>query len=61
MNNSRIPAYWSKNKQIAPFSWTPCVQEVHTKADDVQLTPGLVGLGVIFNCHALEIYCETID
>ena len=28
------------------------VQEVHTKAEVVHLTPGLLGLGVLFNCHA---------
>ena len=29
-----------------------CVQEVHTKDEVVHLTPGLLGLGVLFNCHA---------
>ena len=52
MINPRISAYWSTTKQIAPFSCTPSVQEVHTKAEDVQLIPGLLVLGVIFNCHA---------
>ena len=28
------------------------VQEVHTKAEVLHLTPGLLGLGVLFNCHA---------
>ena len=37
---------------IAPFSGTPCVQEVHTKAEVVHLTTGLLGLVVLFNCHA---------
>ena len=37
------------------------IQEVHTKAEVVHLTPGLLGLGVLFNCHALEMYCETYD
>ena len=32
MINPRISAVWSKTKQIAPFSCTPGVQEVHTKA-----------------------------
>ena len=36
---------------IAAFSCTPCVQEVHTKAVVEQLTPGLLGLGVIFSCQ----------
>ena len=52
MINTRISEDWSKTKQIAEFSSTPSVQEVHTKAEDVQLIPGLLGLGVIFNCHA---------
>ena len=52
MINPRISAVWSATKQIAQFSCTPCVQEVHTKAEVVNLTPGLLGLGVLFNCHA---------
>ena len=32
-------------KQIETFSCTPRVQEVHTKAEVVHLTPGLLGLG----------------
>ena len=28
------------------------VQEVQNKAEVVHLTPGLLGLGVLFNCHA---------
>ena len=59
MINTRISAVWSTTKQIAPCSCTPRVQEVHTKPDVVHLTPGLLGLGVLFNCHALEMYCET--
>ena len=43
-------------KPIAAFSCTQRVQEVHTKAEVLHLTPGLQGLGVIFNCHALEMY-----
>ena len=58
MINPRISAVWSTTKQIAPISCTPCVQEVHTKAEVVHLTPGQVGLGVLFNCHE---YCETYD
>ena len=50
--NPRISAVWSTTKQIAPFCCTPRVQEVHTKAEVVHLTPGLLGLGVLFNCHA---------
>ena len=52
MINHRISADWNTTKPIAAFSCTPCVQEMHTKAEVVHLTPGLQGLGVIFNCHA---------
>ena len=52
MINLRIPADWSTTKPIAAFTCTPCVQEVYTKAGVVNLTPGLLGLGVLFNCHA---------
>ena len=52
MINPRISAVWNATKHIAPFSCTPYVQEVHTKAEVVHLTPGLLGLGVFFNCHA---------
>ena len=58
MINPRISAVWSTNKQIepfspiAPFSCTPRVQEVHTKADVVHIFPCFLGLGVLFNCHA---------
>ena len=52
MINPRISADWSMPKPIAAFSCTPCVQEVDNKAEVVHLTPGLLGLGVLFNCHA---------
>ena len=52
MNNPRNSAVWSTTKQIAPFCCTPSVQEVHTKAEVVHLTPGLLGLGALSNCHA---------
>ena len=52
MINPRISAVWGTTKEIAPFSCTPRVQEVHTKSEVVHLTPGLLGLGVLFNCHA---------
>ena len=52
MINPRISAVWSTTKQIAPFSCTPHVQDVHTKAEVVHLTLGLLELGVLFNCHA---------
>ena len=52
MINPRISADWSTTKLIAAFSCTPRLQEVHTKAEAVHLTPGLLDLGVLFNCHA---------
>ena len=52
MIDPSISAVWSTTKQIEPFSCTPRVQEVHTKAETVHLTPGLLGLGVLFNSHA---------
>ena len=51
MINPRFSAVWSTTKPIAAFSCTPRVQEVHTKAEVVQLTPGLLGFGVLFDCH----------
>ena len=39
-------------KPIAAFSCTPRVQEVHTKAEILHLTPALLGLGVLFSSHA---------
>ena len=52
MINHRISADWSTTKPIAAFYCTPRVQEVHTKAAVIHLIPGLLGLGVLFNCHA---------
>ena len=52
MINHRISAVWSTNKPIAAILCTPRVQEEHTKAEVVHLTPGLLGLGLLFNCHA---------
>ena len=52
MINHSIYAVWSTTKPIAAYSCTPRVQEVHTKAEVVHLTPGLLGLEVLFNCHA---------
>ena len=51
MINPRISADWSTTKPIAAFSCNPRVQEVHTKAEVVHLTPALLGLGVLFNSH----------
>ena len=61
MINPRISAVWSTTKLKTQFSCTPRVQEVHTKAEVVHLTPGLLGLGVLFNCQAYEMYCEIYD
>ena len=61
MINPRISADWSTIKPIAAFSCTPGVQEVHTKAEIVHLTPGLLGFRVLFNFYAWEMYCETYD
>ena len=52
MINRRISADWSKNKPFAAFSCTPRVKEVHTKAEVVHLSPGLLGLGVLYSSHA---------
>ena len=52
MINHRISRVWSTTKPIPAFSCTPRVQEEHTKAEVVHLTPGLLVLGVLFNCHA---------
>ena len=52
MINPRISAVWSSTKPIPPFSCTRIVQDVHNKPEVVHLTPGLLGLGVLFNCHA---------
>ena len=61
MINPRISAVWRTNKPIPAFSCTSRVQEVHTKAEVVHLTSGLLGLGVLLNSHALEMYCEIYD
>ena len=52
MINPRTSADWSTPKPIAAFSCTPRVQEVHIKAEVINLTHSLLGLGVLFNCHA---------
>ena len=44
MINHRISPDWSTNNPIAAFSCTPRVQEVHTKAEILNLTPCLLGL-----------------
>ena len=52
MINPTIYVVWSTTKPIAAFSCTPRVQEVYSKPEVVHLTPGILGLGVLFNCHA---------
>ena len=52
MINPRISADWSTTNPIAVFSCTGRVQEVHNKAEVAHLSPGLLVLGVLFNCHA---------
>ena len=59
--NPRISAEWSTTNPIAQLSCTPPVQQVHTKAEVVHLTPGLLGLWVLFNYHTYEMYCKTYD
>ena len=61
MINSKISVDRSTTKPIALFSFTPRIKEVHTKSEVVHPTPGQFGLGVIFNTHSLEMYCETYD
>ena len=48
----RISAVWSTTKPIAAFSCTLRVQEVHTNDEVVHLTPGLLGLGVLYSSYA---------
>ena len=51
MINPRISADWSTTKPISAFSCTPRLQ-IHTKAEVIHLTPGLLGLGVLCSSHA---------
>ena len=60
MINPKISADWSTTKPIAAFYCTPGVQEVHTKAEVVHLTPGLLGLGLII-CFAIHFLCVKIE
>ena len=50
MINPRISADWNTKKSIAAFSCSPRVQNVHSKAEVVHLSPDLLGLGLLFNC-----------
>ena len=60
MINPRISAVCSMTKQIAKFSCTPRVQEVHTKAEVVHLTPGLLRLRGIFNIQHRKCIAKHI-
>ena len=51
MIDPRISAVWSTTKPIAPLLCTQRIQEEHTKSEVVHLTPGLLGLRLLFNCH----------
>ena len=48
----RISADWSATKPILHLTCTPRVQQLHFKAEVAIPTPGLLGLGVLFNIHA---------
>ena len=52
MINLGITADWCTREPIAPYFCTPRVQQVHTEAEVVQLTPGLTGFVAVFNSHA---------
>ena len=52
MINTRISADWCTTKPIAAFSCTPRLEEEHIKAEMVHFSHVLLGLGVLFNCHA---------
>ena len=52
MIKPRISVDWSTTNPIAPFSCTPHVQHVHTKAEVVHPNPRLLGLGVLFNSYS---------
>ena len=43
--------------RFSPSSCIPRVQEVHIKPKVLYPIPGHLGLGVIFNTHAEEMYC----
>ena len=61
MINHSISVDWSTIKPTAAFSCIRREQEVHTKAEVVHLSPGLLGLGVLCSSYAGEMYCETYD
>ena len=52
MINHSISADWCTTKPIEPFSFTPLVHQVHSKAEVIHLTAGLPGFLVLFNRYA---------
>ena len=52
MINHSISADWCTTKPIEPFSFTPLVHQVHSKAEVIHLNAGLPGLLVLFNRYA---------
>ena len=52
MINHRISAVWKYDLAYSAIFCTTRVQEVHTKAEVVHLTPGHLGLGVLYSSHA---------
>ena len=52
MINPRISSDWSATKPIAALSCTLRVQEEHTKAEVIHLSPDFLLLGLLFNCLA---------
>ena len=53
MINPRISADWSSTKPIIKFCCTLGVQEVHTEAEVVHPTPGLLVLEGIFQLSSI--------
>ena len=52
MINQNISAVWCTTKPIETFSCTQPVQQVHSKAEVIHLTPGLPGFVVLFISQA---------
>ena len=55
------PRDWNTTKPIAAFSCTPRVQEVHTKAEVIHLTPWSPRLMGIIQLSRIGNFCETYD
>ena len=52
MINHSISEEWCTTKPIEPISCTQPVQQVHSKAEVIHLTPGLPGFVVLFISQA---------